>query len=191
MNSADYDREFLEDQAADCEATVNNRIDREMDQWIWDHPGVLCYEDTARDAITDLAAKVKASIGEDTDCATDDYIRELAEEWLADWKWPGSCCGNHDLHATIKCEFSKRWHALCEVTVACHSCGISGSGRARSILAAGQVAVAAWQAIADRLVAQRPRFPMVYCSSCGKGFGPGDHGYSHCANHAGRAVVED
>ena len=28
------------------------------------------------------------------------------------------------------------------------------------------------------------RFPDVACSSCGKHFGPGDHGFSHCRNHA-------
>ena len=30
-----------------------------------------------------------------------------------------------------------------------------------------------------------PRFQDVVCSSCGQGFGPGDHGFSHCENHAG------
>lgn len=27
-------------------------------------------------------------------------------------------------------------------------------------------------------------FPNVSCSHCGKTFGPGNHGYSHCDNHA-------
>ena len=27
------------------------------------------------------------------------------------------------------------------------------------------------------------RFPVVSCSECGQDFGPGDHGYSHCADH--------
>lgn len=37
-----------------------------------------------------------------------------------------------------------------------------------------------------------PRFPKTYCSQCGGEFGPGDHGYSHCANHsnAARAIRE-
>ena len=30
-----------------------------------------------------------------------------------------------------------------------------------------------------------PRFENVSCSSCGRDFGPGDWGYSHCADHAG------
>lgn len=29
------------------------------------------------------------------------------------------------------------------------------------------------------------RFANVFCSQCGKEFGPGNHGYSHCRNHAG------
>lgn len=29
-----------------------------------------------------------------------------------------------------------------------------------------------------------PRFENVSCSSCGRDFGPGDWGYSHCADHA-------
>ena len=27
------------------------------------------------------------------------------------------------------------------------------------------------------------KFNDTYCSQCGKSFGPGDHGYSHCDNH--------
>lgn len=34
-----------------------------------------------------------------------------------------------------------------------------------------------------------PRFSETFCSSCGRGFGPGDHGYSHCENHAGLTPV--
>lgn len=33
--------------------------------------------------------------------------------------------------------------------------------------------------------ATKPRFPMTYCSQCGKELGPGDHGVSHCENHGG------
>jgi hypothetical protein len=36
-----------------------------------------------------------------------------------------------------------------------------------------------------------PRFPMVHCSQCGKGFGPGDSGFSHCKDHQHLKVVED
>lgn len=28
-----------------------------------------------------------------------------------------------------------------------------------------------------------PKFDKTYCSNCGREFGPGDHGYSHCENH--------
>jgi hypothetical protein len=31
---------------------------------------------------------------------------------------------------------------------------------------------------------------LVFCSSCGKGF-HGQHGFSHCENHAGMPVVSD
>jgi hypothetical protein len=30
---------------------------------------------------------------------------------------------------------------------------------------------------------QSPRYPMVYCSQCGGGFGPGDEGFSDCRYH--------
>ncbi|PHR99250.1 MAG: hypothetical protein COA78_25235 [Blastopirellula sp.] len=29
----------------------------------------------------------------------------------------------------------------------------------------------------------KPRFKEVWCSQCGKDFGSGDSGYSHCADH--------
>lgn len=32
---------------------------------------------------------------------------------------------------------------------------------------------------------KEPRFENVGCSQCGRSFGPGDHGFSHCENHAG------
>jgi len=35
-----------------------------------------------------------------------------------------------------------------------------------------------------------PQHPMVYCSQCGRGFGPGSHGFSHCGNHKGLKVIE-
>lgn len=31
-----------------------------------------------------------------------------------------------------------------------------------------------------------PRFANVGCSQCGRMFGPGEHGYSHCADHRGQ-----
>jgi hypothetical protein len=34
-----------------------------------------------------------------------------------------------------------------------------------------------------RMESASPRFPNVSCSQCGKDFGPGDHGYSHCKDH--------
>lgn len=30
-----------------------------------------------------------------------------------------------------------------------------------------------------------PRFSETWCSQCGTGFGPGDHGFSHCDTHPG------
>lgn len=47
-----------------------------------------------------------------------------------------------------------------------------------------------------------PRFPKTYCSQCGEEFGPGDSGFSHCADHgaeahpapptfAGRKIITD
>lgn len=35
-----------------------------------------------------------------------------------------------------------------------------------------------------------PRFDEVSCSQCGKTFGPGNHGYSHCEDHREREVME-
>lgn len=32
-------------------------------------------------------------------------------------------------------------------------------------------------------MSSKPRFDNVSCSQCGKSFGPGDHGYSHCSDH--------
>jgi hypothetical protein len=31
------------------------------------------------------------------------------------------------------------------------------------------------------------KFDNVFCSNCGRTFGPGDHGFSHCENHKGMA----
>jgi hypothetical protein len=46
--------------------------------------------------------------------------------------------------------------------------------------------------IADAMLAAReqPRFPDVSCSSCGQSFGPGDEGFSHCADHAHLQATE-
>jgi len=35
-----------------------------------------------------------------------------------------------------------------------------------------------------------PAHQMVYCSQCGRGFGPGNHGFSHCSSHKGLKVIE-
>ena len=43
--------------------------------------------------------------------------------------------------------------------------------------------------IADGLIA--PRFTLVYCSQCGRDFGPGDSGFSHCEDHAGRRAMRE
>ena len=34
-----------------------------------------------------------------------------------------------------------------------------------------------------------PRFYDVSCSQCGRAFGPGNHGYSHCDDHKGKRGV--
>lgn len=34
------------------------------------------------------------------------------------------------------------------------------------------------------------KFPEVFCSQCGEGFGPGDNGFSHCESHAGLFSTE-
>ena len=36
-----------------------------------------------------------------------------------------------------------------------------------------------------------PRFQETWCSQCGKGFGPGNSGYSHCQDHRPRRAIED
>lgn len=35
-----------------------------------------------------------------------------------------------------------------------------------------------------------PRFADVSCSQCGRSFGPGDHGFSHCASHRPLPTVD-
>lgn len=46
-------------------------------------------------------------------------------------------------------------------------------------------ALAGWMACARATVKERrPRYANVSCSNCGREFGPGDHGFSHCENHA-------
>lgn len=35
-----------------------------------------------------------------------------------------------------------------------------------------------------------PRFANVSCSQCGKEFGPGEHGFSSCEDHAPGKIVE-
>ncbi len=37
---------------------------------------------------------------------------------------------------------------------------------------------------------RKPKFEKTYCSQCGKEFGPGDHGYSHCSDHKSDAKNE-
>ncbi|HEJ2443634.1 TPA: hypothetical protein SLZ45_005199 [Burkholderia multivorans] len=41
------------------------------------------------------------------------------------------------------------------------------------------------------LDSDRPSFANVYCSGCGQKFGPGNSGFSHCADHAGRRARAD
>lgn len=37
----------------------------------------------------------------------------------------------------------------------------------------------------------RPKFEQTSCSHCGSVFGPGDHGYSHCEDHAHLTPIPD
>jgi hypothetical protein len=39
----------------------------------------------------------------------------------------------------------------------------------------------------DRVEFAPSLYAEVWCSQCGRGFGPGDHGFSHCHQHAGHA----
>ncbi|VWD01857.1 hypothetical protein BLA17378_05293 [Burkholderia aenigmatica] len=41
------------------------------------------------------------------------------------------------------------------------------------------------------IAAAAPRFDNVGCSECGRGFGPGNAGFSHCADHIGRRALDD
>jgi hypothetical protein len=50
---------------------------------------------------------------------------------------------------------------------------------------------ALWARVAPAAPRPMPRFLNVGCSHCGHRFGPGDSGYPHCHEHAGRAPVED
>gem|GEM_PF-2898470 len=40
-------------------------------------------------------------------------------------------------------------------------------------------------------VTPQPIFPMVYCSQCGNGFGPGVCGFSSCKEHQHLIVAEE
>lgn len=60
--------------------------------------------------------------------------------------------------------------------------------------------VAGYCALIDRVILFRDegdrtptkfRFPETFCSSCGGSFGPGDNGYSHCEDHAGKRNLDD
>ncbi len=35
----------------------------------------------------------------------------------------------------------------------------------------------------------KQKFTNVWCSNCGKDFGPGDHGFSHCDSHNGLRAI--
>lgn len=51
------------------------------------------------------------------------------------------------------------------------------------ILFAGIAVYEAEKASAAAVAPGAPRFANVSCSQCGQDFGPGNHGFSHCANH--------
>ncbi|WP_343726662.1 hypothetical protein [Burkholderia seminalis] len=41
------------------------------------------------------------------------------------------------------------------------------------------------------VAAAAPHFPNVYCSGCGQKFGPGNAGFSNCADHTVRRALDD
>lgn len=41
------------------------------------------------------------------------------------------------------------------------------------------------------LTGATPRFDNVGCSECGRRFGPGNAGFSHCTDHIGRRALDD
>ena len=45
-----------------------------------------------------------------------------------------------------------------------------------------------WQETVDR---SGMKFAQTHCSQCGEGFGPGNHGFSHCEDHKGIPIVDD
>ncbi|HEP6427761.1 hypothetical protein [Burkholderia cenocepacia] len=47
------------------------------------------------------------------------------------------------------------------------------------------------QRISDADLTAAPRFANVYCSGCGQKFGPGNGGFSRCADHAVRCPLDD
>lgn len=46
-------------------------------------------------------------------------------------------------------------------------------------------------AYTERRFVRPHRWPEIWCSSCGEGFGPGNFGFSHCENHDGLEPVDD
>ena len=52
-------------------------------------------------------------------------------------------------------------------------------------------ASAAHTALHAALSARGSRFAAVACSACGESFGPGDGGFSRCAEHAGFEAMDD
>jgi hypothetical protein len=40
-----------------------------------------------------------------------------------------------------------------------------------------------WATSLEQAQNRRPKFSETSCSSCGRNFGPGDHGFSHCEDH--------
>ena len=48
-----------------------------------------------------------------------------------------------------------------------------------------EVPVQAWEALMEAVwrSGKKSKFDNVFCSQCGQGFGPGDHGFSHCDTH--------
>jgi len=87
-----------------------------------------------------------------------------------------------DLYARL--EVAERMARALMVANAAMSHGLPGSIYANA-RAAVEGVLAEWEALKPT-----HKFASVSCSNCGQQFGPGDHGYSHCENHAGRKALK-
>ena len=70
-----------------------------------------------------------------------------------------------------------------------HSAIVDLNGVTRVALVSSELRAKAQEMLAladalESLPVMTPQFDNVSCSQCGRSFGPGDSGFSHCRNHA-------